>query len=667
MWRWITAVLTLACVAAAHADTPPYARAWPSASVSHAGLYVNVVAPPSFHLYVDPDQLDVDTAAVSLGAVRHRTWTQVQRECRVRGGVQAPASAEACEHVDVTASERAAPVSTARIAQTDVHADMGVALDANPFDALLAAPAGLSTRVVTLTVVSQTGDARTFSWWLAHVRVSDADRARWPLSPSDVVSRDSAPPVAASRGPWTGTEALRLAGSLENPVIPASRSRVSRGISLRIRTDGDPILVHAPVEGNVVWSGPYVHRLPPFTGQDAGLNDEEDWCIMLADAWGFVFQVLGIAAADVRVRKGDVVRVGAVLGTAPSTPLSEFPESEAPPAEPLRRYRMEGFLPYPYRFRLLEMRVARAHASWTTYPAPDAPGWMYFHPLHLLTRGTRSEIPPFPEPLHILVAPRVGDIARQTPQARASLLQSPAPRAALHAELVAGFQSFFETPGDPADALDPQALYALDWAAEPERAAGDASADSTRAPDAARSLCGQRSRSPYWRRAFEHARRPDTWPPPLVELDEASPVFAHVVPRTAVAQVFGSLVPSMMRSQFDQKARMLMYAATRTHMGHPSARGAWNTSREFGWGSAAEPRGPTVFRVAVRARDVWGNTACLESHVTVGAAPHSAHAWAMHVYEVLRELPIGYLLQGIPYALLRSLGWLFERTIWTPA
>ena len=149
-------------------------------------------------------------------------------------------------------------------------------------------------------------------------------------------------------------------------------------------------------------------------------------------------------------------------------------------------------------------------------------------------------------------------------------------------ELFVSFQPLIESPGDPADAMDPVSVYALDWAVEPE---------------AKKPLCS--SRHTYWRRSFEHSRLASE-----TELDDPAFLHAHYVPHLSIRFRPGMQFSSQRYSQFDEKDRALYYAVTRQILGLPDVRGAWNTTREKSYGT---------FRVAVRARSLTSAYSCVEA------------------------------------------------------
>ena len=550
---------------------------------------------------MDRAELEVDNATLGISPLRLRTAEEVA-QCASTSAT----SIEACEQSDLKTSAHASHVYTLR--HVDVQPDDGIPLTRlheglGQTLAQLADPRlGESLRSIVLTLRTRHGKVlRKRSWWLGHLSTA---RAPWPIAASDVVTRDGERVHGMPEMPWDG-RAVRISGSMQDPFLPRSRqqsywenSTWMRGMTVRTRTGGVPAPFRSPVAGIVVWSAPYIRSMPPYTGADAGVNDERDWCVMVQDVWGTVYQLFGMARGSERMRIGQRVQVGDVLGYAHHTPLSEMPESQAPPADPPRAYAVQGFQAYPYRFRRLELRVGRtecARAGAACF-APDA-NWTYFPPqLVLAQRAEPSTMPPFVEPHQIYFAPASSDPRAHVPVA--------APRsAAVHPQPLSGkvdvistFASFETTPGDPDDALDPLALYALEWAA---------------VPSPRHALCDDPS--VYWRRSFEHSRLPSVRD---ASLNDTSFLLALYLPTVVVGSAAGHAFRAQIKSQFDEKERALVYALSRTHLGRPRVDGAWDIRREPARG---------LHGVAVRAWDLAGNHACTETtvHLTDAVAPQS--------------------------------------------
>jgi len=326
--------------------------------------------------------------------------------------------------------------------------------------------------------------------------------------------------------------------------------------------------------------------MPPWEGPEAGVNDEFVYAIQLQDAWGFVHQLLGFDEQAVLVQVGMFVQPGHILGYAPVEPVRSLPPSTQPPADPPQRYKEEGFEPFPFRFRKLEIRVARPPFSWRgTLHGPNADGWMYLHPqlVYHPGRGRPSQMAPLYQPNPMKYA----HVDKIKPTSLVMYPTTLAPPLPTDVELFVSFSTFMESPGDLDDAMDPITLYSLEWAVVPDE-------------NATQSLCTD-SRV-YWRRTFEHSKLERR----AGRLDDPDFLFAHYVPRFRLGGLMGSSIPVDRRSQFDEKVRSIVYAVTRTRLGVPTIQGSWNTSQEGGSG---------IYRLAVRARGVTGNTTCLEDMV----------------------------------------------------
>lgn len=616
MVAWAWAVLWALAVARA-------AQCAVSARLSHEGLYINLPYAPTLTLYADA--AFVDNATLHIHPLRVRTAAEVA-ECVAPNAT----SIEACEVQDIQGTQASAYVR--HLSASDRHPDGGIpiarlrhgAQRADPLTWLMDERLGNSLRSVVVTLRTP---KHKRTWWLGHLSLAPERRGRWPIAAADTATRDGLVVRNAHNGSWDG-RAVRISGTMQDPFLPRSRlqayaqnSSWARGVTVRTRTGGAPVYLRSPVRGTVVWSAAYTYVRPPTSGPQATRNNELDWCVMVRDEWGMVYQVFGIERGTAQVRAGDRVQAGSVLGTAHRTQLSLMPWSHAPPADPPKRYEEQGFLPYPYRFRRLEVRVGRIPCETPGAPCFDPEkAWTYYHPqLALVPRDAPSRAPPFTEPRQVYFAP-----ASRTP-----LLTPPLafPRhAAAHpmplsgeVEIFSPFQAFEETVGDVDDAYDPIALYALDWAA---------------APRTSHALCT--AKDAYWRRAFEHSR-----------LAPNTSLWAHYVPTLVVASAAGHALRAQLKSQFDEKERGLVYCATRTSLGHLSLQGAWNIT--------AEPtRGE--HRVAVRARDLYGNTACTETIVRLvdPTTPHpnpwvprAWHAWVLQTTLVGLPAAAAALLTGI--------------------
>lgn len=560
--------------------------AYQGAHLSHHGIYSNLPYDTPLVLYIHPDELVVENSMLSLSAITRRSWPEVQ-QCTQAAFPLGMQSIEACEEYDV---ENEA-VSYQILHDADLHGDLSIPIRLNPLPDLrsIGNDTALHSVTVTLHTVSSDGKPRIYRWWIAHFSQPPMQRARWPIAPGEYVSRAGEANHVRPTS-WDGFDAPRLSGLMHDPFMTVSRNEQSasghswsRGVSIRVRTNGTSVPVRSSVAGTVVWSG-YLHRaMPPFDGRERGLNDQYLLTIMIRDSWGFVHQFVGLEVAQVAVH--EAVAEGTVLGYLPSTPLSPWPRSTASLVDIPKHNKEEGYESFPYRFRHLEIRVARPHSAWTSYKDPNAKGWLYYNPLLLYVPG-RVPLPmiaPFVDPSSF--AFRTTNVA-SIPHALS--MQHGSPSIPNQVELFVSFQPFIESPGDPADAMDPVSVYALYWAVEPV----------TKRP-----LCS--SRHTYWRRSFEHSRLASE-----TELDDPAFLHAHYVPHISIRSRLGLQFSFQRYSQFDEKDRALYYAVTRQILGLPDVRGVWDTTREKRFGP---------FRVAVRARSLTSAYSCVEAKVHV---PH---------------------------------------------
>lgn len=566
LWVIAAVVQSLACVAL-------------GARLSHEGVYVNLPYPPELRVYVDPAE-DVAGATITVSSPHHRKLAEVQA-CYSPGY----SSIEACEQVDLVYTWTNVSYT---ISAQDMHPDGGLVVPGHPWDALRAPStvAGLRSIVIEWKTPVMTHSER---WWVGHVTLPDEERPRWPIGPGEYVSRDGLPNKAPVT-PWDGYDLPRLSGLMSDPFIAPSpsvhnmpRAYWSRGVTIRVRTQGPPVPIRAPVQGRIVWSGVFRRSMPPFVGHEAGVNDEFVYAVQLQDAWGFVHQLLGFDDQLPVARVGMDVLPGQVLGHAPTQPLSTIPPSTQPPADIPKRYEKEGFQPYPFRFRRLEIRVARPPASWHGVVShPNAEGWAFMHPLLVYHPGRLrpSQMAPLYDPHPVMYA----HVDKNRSTASVLHAREKAPLLPPYVELLVRFPTFMESPGDLDDAMDPLTLYALEWAVAP-LAETDALCTST---------------DVYWRHSFEHSKLERR----SGRLDDPAFLFAHYVPHVHL----GPPVQAKRYSQFDEKSRSLVYAITRTRLGVPTVHGVWNTSQESGSG---------LYRLAVRARGVTGPATCVEDVVRI--------------------------------------------------
>ena len=574
----------------------------PSLRLSHSGLYVNQAHPPSvvhrpdhsnqtdpfqpqpLVVHFDPTIYSATSAKASLGPVRLRTRDQVMLHCGDSvGGI------EACERDDLSLSPPSSrtpePTSHPRTSTTRWIHSASDALDcqAGPPSLL---PDGrfhlderscpgwtkywqsleqarnhsshelLQSFVVTVKLDKLTPDSNTDQtnedvkqFWIGHLHLQES-RASWPLAGN---ARDRRP--GQEDRTWHPKDVNRIAGAMENPLIPKSsrfvndrnfgvfvdQSAWSLGVQIKIpmsitnpRDDDDdddepedihnrvkanmilpPEEVFAPVSGQVVWAREYTFRRPPIYGPAAGENDEVSFCLMIRDEWSIVYQIFGIDQATVNVGEGDTVLRGDVLGHALREGLSVEPPSTEPPADHATSKPDQQVSYYPYRFRTLQVRVSRPDPSWDEWKHPDEEGWQYFHPLHAFTEGKdyRSSIPPYGSPTIIYFAKPSTDPLNIPPNAYATSNDFWTPTLQGPTEIIVGYEYFQQTPGDPGDGMDNLAIYGLDIAFKkkldgqraPQRGmecdlGGDADPTGTAEQD-----------KKYWRNVFEHSKLPNNW------------------------------------------------------------------------------------------------------------------------------------------------------------
>lgn len=407
-------------------------------------------------------------------------------------------------------------------------------------------------------------------------------------------------------------------------------------MSIRLRTNGEPVPIRAPVHGKVVWSDVFRRAMPPFEGPEAGVNDEFVYAIQLQDAWGFVHQLLGFDEQAIWTNVGRTVQPGDILGYAPVDPVNAIPPSRQPPSDPPKRYKEEGFEPFPFRFRKLEIRVALPPTTWQgAIYDPNAEGWTYIHPQLVYHPGRHrpSHMAPLCDPHSMKYA----NGNKNTPTSLVMYPMNLGPPLPELVELFVSLPTFMESPGDVDDAMDPLTLYALEWAV-------------IRDDDTVQSLCT--NASVYWRRSFEHSKLQRR----TGRLDDPDFLFAHYVPHVRLGGLMGHSVSVERHSQFDEKARQIVYAVTRTRFGVPTMQGLWNTTQEGQSG---------LFRLAVRARGVTGDATCLEDVVYLetmstwrGALVQSTVRYLLHP-PMLTPLP--FSLAPIIDHLVRWMGILLDQ------
>ncbi|CDR98871.1 hypothetical protein [Sporisorium scitamineum] len=387
-------------------------------------------------------------------------------------------------------------------------------------------------------------------FWVGHLYLQES-RASWPFAGN---ARDRRP--GQEDRTWHPDDVNRIAGAMENPLIPKSsryvndrnfgvfvdQSAWTLGVQIKIPMsitnprdddgddDDDPDHIHnkletstvlppeevfAPVSGQVVWAREYTFRRPPIYGPAAGENDEPNFCLMIRDEWSIVYQIFGIDQATATVQEGDTVLRGNVLGHALREGLSIEPPSTEPPADHATSKPDQEVSYYPYRYRTLQVRVSRPDPSWEEWKHPDEEGWQYFHPLHAFTEGKdyRSAITPYGSPTIIYFAKPSTDPLNIPPNAYATSNDFWTPTLQGRTEIIVGYEYFQQTPGDPGDGMDNLAIYALDIAFRKKL-------DGERAPRRGMEcdLGGETDPSgtaeqdkKYWRNVFEHSKLPNNW------------------------------------------------------------------------------------------------------------------------------------------------------------
>ncbi|CBQ69511.1 conserved hypothetical protein [Sporisorium reilianum SRZ2] len=687
----------------------------PSLRLSHSGLYINRAHPPStvhrpdhsnqtdpfqpqpLVVHFDPTLYAATSAKASLGPVRLRNRDQVMLHCgKGVGGI------EACEHDDLDLSPPShasapKPHPANPTAQWIHAATAALDCEASPQSLL---PDGrfhlderscpgwskywqaieqtrkdashevLQSFVVTVkldklpspdTATTASKDRKAEQhvqqFWVGHLHLQES-RASWPLAGN---ARDRRP--GQEDRTWHPHDVNRIAGAMENPLIPKSsryvndrnfgvfvdQSAWTLGVQIKIPMsitnprdddddDDDPEDVHnklktnvmlppeevfAPVSGQVVWAREYIFRRPPIYGPAAGDNDETNFCLMIRDEWSVVYQIFGLDQATVTVKEGETVLRGDVLGHALREGLSIEPPSTEPPADHAAFKPDSEVSYYPYRYRTLQVRVSRPDPSWDEWKHPDEEGWQYFHPLHAFTEGKdyRSAITPYGSPTIIYFAKPSTDPLNFPPNAYATSNDFWTPTLQGPTEIIVGYEYFQQTPGDPGDGMDNLAIYALDVAFKKKL-------DGQRAPQRGMEcdLGGETDPSgtaekdnKYWRNVFEHSKLPNNWSRSSDRNDDepdqgrgyrwTSKLFSHYM----AAFSYGRFFPEKITSQFDEKEKRLYYSAARTIRGEPKITGAFNVQHIIDQQGQEGGRGK--YRLVVRARDYWGNVGCIASDV----------------------------------------------------
>ncbi|KAK0566613.1 hypothetical protein OC861_003136 [Tilletia horrida] len=602
---------------------------------SVAGLYVNGAHSPvsntvepgrntSAHvlgpitIYFDEQAVNWRTASLRVSAPRRRNWDDVNLRCGTSQDGYPVGGIEACEKDDLAAQAGAAGTHGEAVCQlSDVaEAGSGEAIfdprRCGAFTSLLAQTEGqkeeqdeLLSFTFTITVdavkphgskpnVNEKKETVSRSWWVGHLRYK---RASWPLAPEGGKA-------------WSGFEPNKLSGLFHDPFLPKAShfeegdelqgvdiqdAYWAAGISIRIPRvgiDEELEAVHAPVGGEVVWVSTFRRAKPP-----APENDEKGWVVMIRDEWGFVWQLFRLAKHTITVQPGDLVPQGHVLGSIRRSNLQPAPPVRLPPADPPLEKPSKGTPKYPFRFRSLLINVARPNPDWSEWQPAYTDGWEYFNPVHLLSEGTYfSNVPPYADPSALFFAQPVSSPSAP-PLARVSSDDVVKPVLSGNVEILVVFDAFLEAPGNPGDGMDAISLYALDWAVWP---VGPGNPEGGYRKD----QCADESKDPNvrYRISFQHSKFPRFWNSTASAYDK---LFAHYVPSFKHGAF--SWARETMSSQFDEKARTLVYAPTRTLRGEPDIRGSWDT-RTLRNG---------MYWVSVRGRDYWGQIGCVTAQVRI--------------------------------------------------
>lgn len=238
-----------------------------------------------------------------------------------------------------------------------------------------------------------------------------------------------------------------------------------------------PVL--SPVGGQIVYVRPYEIPIAPISGPGKSLNNEKGLVIQIRDEFSFVYQIFGVSPLRIAIKEGQVIEKGQFLGGISKRPLTDTPLSRRKPADLPKNVRDSPRKAryYPFRFRELRLNVARPNPEWKEWREPFAKGWQYYNPLNFLSRGSsssksrsgwRSNIPPYGNPNSIFFAspPKSKEEAISTnfvPNAFATSEDFLTPVLRGNVELITGFDSFFQTPGDQGDGLDGLAIHRMDW------------------------------------------------------------------------------------------------------------------------------------------------------------------------------------------------------------
>ncbi|PWN51496.1 hypothetical protein IE53DRAFT_386132 [Violaceomyces palustris] len=652
-----------------HPHSPLYHKPPPSSSSPP------LVPTKPLTLFIDDTLYDPTSAIVTLGALVSRDRDQVMLGCGASsdsdlGGI------EACILDDTERSKSSHNRSSSHLTCRPTHHPSSVKPDGRFILDAKSCPgwdsywssrpqarsdrSTLDSLAVSLDILPLNRSDRTETnvWWLGHLNLLESDRASWPFAGNARTKYNGQEEV------WTGRTVNRISGAMESPFIPRANkgkdtdpnrgvyvqeSSWNLGVSIRVplldralgreandssgeatwRSTSNLLQedFHAPVGGQVVWSRPYKRKRPPLSGPGEGMNDEEDWCLMIRDEWSLVHQIFGLDPSSLRFEEGDYFARGQVLGGANRVKPSSSPPSTLPPADPPSEDDtppQKGSPLYPYRFKRVEIRVARPHPSWTEWKRPEEPGWEYFHPLHVYREADfRSTIPPEGAPMTIFFADPSPDPLGTPPVSLSSTNDFFRPSLSGRKEMIVGLAYFQETPNFPEDGLDPLGIYALEWAIRKVQS-GDRKVD----PNDACDVGNRQGEEVDWRSSFEFSKLTHQLSPILTRnkagegdgatqaggwrriSEDQDPRFASIGPDHVFSHLVpsfksGRFLPTWYASQSDEKASNLFYSLNRNSLGQPSLHGHWDVEREVGGDHM----------LVVRSRDYWGNVGCIRGQV----------------------------------------------------
>jgi hypothetical protein len=285
------------------------------------------------------------------------------------------------------------------------------------------------------------------------------------------------------------------------------------------------------------------------------------WSFMVRDAYGFIWQFHHLDPKTIKLRIGDTVRRGDVIGN-----IIYWPSS------------YNGAL-----YHHVHMNVVRPHPSWTTIPAPYVDGWQYFNPFSFLAQGnyTNLENPTSDGVMYFL------DNGSTDAYAATSSATKPVVKGKV--DIIVNLSSLFtktnSVPGHPYT----NGLYEVGYSIS--------------------SVSGNLLFKDY---LIRMDRLPNQWPDVLPDLKGS--VLDSLL-RFVYAQSF-RYQGTIRRSVFDYNNRALYYTVTNSFRGQPDANnGYWNTQDKLENGSARFPNGNYI--VTVFASDWYGKQYSLSKEVTV--------------------------------------------------